>query len=71
MSVGSKTNIQDGVLIQSVKLSPKFRKIPSVIGNNVTIGHGAILTGVNIEDGAFIGIGAVLREGTKVYLPLV
>lgn len=44
--------------------------MPSVIGDNVTIGHGAVLTGVTIEDDAFIGIGAVLQPGTKVVQPL-
>ena len=66
VSVGRNTNIQDGVLIQSIKLLPTAQRLPSTIGADVTIGHGAVLTGVQIEDGAFIGIGAVLQEGTKV-----
>lgn len=66
ISVGRSTNIQDGVLIQSSKLSPEAKKLPLRIGDNVTIGHGAVLTGVQIEDSAFIGIGAVLQEGTQV-----
>lgn len=65
VSIGRNTNVQDGALIQSIKLFPKLKTLPSTIGQNVTIGHGAVLNGVDIEDGAFIGIGAILQEGTK------
>lgn len=63
--VGENSNLQDGVLVRSLRASPGSRNSGSVIGKNVTVGHGAVLHGVTIEDEAFIGIGSVLREGVK------
>lgn len=39
---------------------------PVVIGNNVSVGHGAILKGCTIGDNCLIGIGAVVSEGVEV-----
>ena len=66
IKVGSNTNLQDGVLVRSVKASPGSKSQGSTIGDNVTVGHGAVLNGVTIEDEAFIGIGAILQQGVKV-----
>ena len=66
MSVGDHTNLQDGVLVRTLRASPEGRKIGTTIGSRVTVGHGAVLNGVTVEDEAFIGIGAVLQEGVKV-----
>lgn len=52
--------------MRSVKASPGNTGQGSTIGDNVTIGHGAILNGVTIEDESFIGIGAILQQGVKV-----
>ena len=66
IKVGDNTNLQDGVLIRSVRATPGNKGVGSSIGNNVTIGHGAVLNGVTIEDEAFIGIGAILQQGVTV-----
>ena len=66
VSVGDHTNLQDGVLVRTLRASPEGRKIGTTIGSRVTVGHGAVLNGVTVEDEAFIGIGAVLQEGVKV-----
>lgn len=59
IDIGEETNIQDGVIIHPDKRM-------AVIGDRVTIGHGAILEGVYIEEEALIGIGAIILEGVKV-----
>ena len=39
---------------------------PTVIGDRVTVGHGAILHACTIEDGAFVGMGATIMDGAVV-----
>lgn len=58
--VGQRTNIQDGTIIH---LDPGK---PCLIGENVTIGHGAIIHGCIIEDQALISMGAVILSGAKI-----
>jgi carbonic anhydrase/acetyltransferase-like protein (isoleucine patch superfamily) len=60
IEVGSYTNIQDGSIVHVAD------EYPTIIGNNVTIGHGAIIHGCTIEDGAFIGMGAIILDGAVV-----
>ena len=57
--VGENTNIQDGTIIHGDKGEV-------IIGRNVTIGHRAVIHGCNIEDGALIGMGAVVLDGVVV-----
>ncbi len=58
--IGKRTNIQDAAIIHT---SPGF---PTVIGNDVTVGHGAIIHGTEIRDNSLIGMGAVLLDGCKI-----
>jgi len=58
--IGSRTNVQDGVIIHGDAGQDV------VIGNNVTIGHGTIIHGCVIEDGALIGMGAVVLDGAVI-----
>jgi carbonic anhydrase/acetyltransferase-like protein (isoleucine patch superfamily) len=58
--VGRRTNIQDGSILHA---DPGF---PCVIGDGVTIGHGAVVHGAAVEDGALIGIRAVVLNGCRV-----
>jgi carbonic anhydrase/acetyltransferase-like protein (isoleucine patch superfamily) len=60
--VGSETNIQDHSLV-SVGGS---RSAPTVLGNKVTVGHGAVLHACTVEDEAFVGMGATLLDGVVV-----
>jgi len=66
ISVGKNSNLQDGVIVRTMRASPRGSRCGSSIGDNVTVGHSAVLNGVTIEDEAFIGIGAVLQEGVTV-----
>jgi carbonic anhydrase/acetyltransferase-like protein (isoleucine patch superfamily) len=59
--VGRRTNIQDGTIVHVMNGTH-----PTAIGDEVTIGHGAILHGCTIEDQCLIGMGAILLNGAHV-----
>lgn len=58
--IGPRTNIQDGSILH-VDVDQ-----PLVIGADITVGHGAVLHGCRIGDGALIGIRAVVLNGAEV-----
>ena len=58
--IGCRTNIQDGAVIHMDK------EIPCLIGDDVTIGHGAILHSCTIGNEALIGMGAILLTGSTI-----
>ena len=55
--IGERSNIQDGCIIHLEN------DLPCIVGNDVTVGHGAILHGCTVEDGALIGMGAIILSG--------
>ena len=59
--VGARSNVQDGAVLHVT-----HETHPLVIGEGVVIGHGAILHGCTVEDGALIGIGARVLDGAVV-----
>ncbi|MEY3450237.1 MAG: hypothetical protein RL711_62 [Bacteroidota bacterium] len=59
--IGNKVNIQDGAIIHCTYL-----KCPTVIGNNVSIGHRAMVHGCTIEDNVLIGMGAIVMDNVYV-----
>lgn len=60
ISIGERTNIQDGCIIHG---DPG---LPVIIGNQVTLGHAAVVHGAVIEDEVLIGIGAVVLNGARI-----
>lgn len=58
--IGEETNVQDCCVIHTSK------NYPVVIGDRVTIGHGAIVHGCKIGDNALIGMGAIILNGAKI-----
>ena len=60
IEVGAGSNIQDGTVIHA---DPGF---PAVIGENVTVGHNAMIHGCHIGDGTLVGINAVVLNGARV-----
>ncbi|MYB64727.1 gamma carbonic anhydrase family protein [Candidatus Poribacteria bacterium] len=58
--IGCRTNIQDGTVIHMDK------DMPCLIGNDVTVGHGAILHSCAIDNEALIGMGAILLTGARI-----
>ncbi|KAI4327628.1 hypothetical protein L6164_020065 [Bauhinia variegata] len=66
ITIGSGTNIQDSSLVHVAKSNLSGKVLPTIIGDNVTIGHSAVLHGCTVEDEAFIGMGATLLDGVYV-----
>lgn len=60
ITVGENTNIQDGSVVH---ISEGY---PTIIGNNVTIGHKSIIHGCEIGDNTLIGMGSIVLDGAKV-----
>ncbi len=59
--IGERTNVQDGTVIHVTR-----RTGPTVIGNDVTIGHSALLHACTLEDACFIGMRATVMDGAVV-----
>lgn len=66
--IGKYTSIQDGALIHedSGRGSGLADGLPTVVGDCVTVGHGAILHACRVEDYALIGMGAIIMDGAVV-----
>lgn len=61
IKIGNKVNIQDGVVIHCT-----YQKHPTIIGDNVSIGHNAIVHGCTIHDNVLIGMGAIVMDNCVV-----
>jgi carbonic anhydrase/acetyltransferase-like protein (isoleucine patch superfamily) len=59
--IGARTNIQDLTLIHVMRDT-----FPTTIGDDVTVGHSAVIHGTTIEDRVLIGMGAVLLNGVHI-----
>ena len=59
--IGARTNIQDLTMVHVMRDTN-----PTVIGDNVTIGHGAVVHGCTIENRCLIGMGAILLNGCVI-----
>lgn len=59
--IGNKTNIQDGAVIHCT-----YQRASTTIGNNVSIGHNAIVHGCTVEDNVLIGMGAIVMDHAVV-----
>ena len=57
IKIGNKVNIQDGAVIHAT-----YKKSPTTIGNNVSIGHNAIVHGCTIHDNVLIGMGSIVMD---------
>ena len=59
--IGNKVNIQDAAIIHCT-----YQRAPTTIGNNVSIGHRAIVHGCTIHDNVLIGMGAIVMDHAVV-----
>jgi gamma-carbonic anhydrase len=59
--IGARTNVQDLTLVHVMRNTH-----PTVIGDDVTIGHSAVVHGCTIEDRCLIGMGAILLNGCRI-----
>ncbi len=60
ITIGSRSNVQDNAVIH------ESAGRPVTIGQNVSIGHGAIVHGATIEDNCLIGMGAIVLNGAVI-----
>jgi carbonic anhydrase/acetyltransferase-like protein (isoleucine patch superfamily) len=59
--MGNKVNIQDGAIIHCT-----YQRSKTVIGNNVSIGHNAIVHGCTVHDDVLIGMGAIVMDNAEI-----
>jgi len=62
IKIGNRVNIQDGAIIHCT-----YQKYPTNIGNNVSIGHHAMVHGCTIHDNVLIGMGSIVMDDCIVY----
>jgi carbonic anhydrase/acetyltransferase-like protein (isoleucine patch superfamily) len=60
--IGNKVNIQDGACIHCT-----YQKCGTTIGNNVSIGHHAIVHGCTVHDNVLIGMGAIIMDNAVIH----
>jgi carbonic anhydrase/acetyltransferase-like protein (isoleucine patch superfamily) len=60
IEIGARTSVQDNAVLHTTD------RIATVIGDDVTIGHGAVLEGCTIERGALVGMNAVVLHEAVV-----
>jgi carbonic anhydrase/acetyltransferase-like protein (isoleucine patch superfamily) len=59
--MGNKVNVQDGACIHCT-----YQKTKTVLGNNVSIGHNAMVHGCTVEDNVLIGMGAIVMDNCYI-----
>ena len=61
IKMGDKVNVQDGAVIHGT-----YQKAGTTIGNNVSIGHRALVHGCTIQDNVLIGMGAIVMDNAVI-----
>jgi carbonic anhydrase/acetyltransferase-like protein (isoleucine patch superfamily) len=61
IAIGRRTNVQDGTIVHVMQGTH-----PALIGNEVTIGHAAIVHGCTVLDRVLIGMGAIVLNGASI-----
>ncbi len=59
--LGNKVNVQDGAIIHCT-----YQKYGTTVGNNVSIGHNAIVHGCVIQDNVLVGMGAIVMDNALI-----
>jgi carbonic anhydrase/acetyltransferase-like protein (isoleucine patch superfamily) len=58
--IGAQTNLQDGAIVH---LADAY---PAIVGQRVTVGHGAIVHACRVDDEVLIGMGAIILDGAEI-----
>lgn len=61
IKMGNKVNVQDGAVIHCT-----YQKSPTTIGDNVSIGHNALVHGCTIKDNVLVGMGSIIMDDCVV-----
>ena len=61
IKLGNKVNIQDGAVIHCT-----YQKTKTILGNNVSVGHNAIVHGCTVHDNVLIGMGAIVMDNCEI-----
>lgn len=59
--LGNKVNVQDGAVLHAT-----YQKTKTIVGNNVSIGHNAIVHGCTVHDNVLIGMGAIVMDNAII-----
>jgi len=59
--LGNKVNIQDGAVIHCT-----YQKTKTILGNNVSVGHNAIVHGSLVHDNVLIGMGSIVMDNCEI-----
>lgn len=59
--IGARTNIQDNSVIHVTQ-----GRYACILGDEITVGHRAVVHGCTVGDGALVGIGAIVLDGARV-----
>ena len=59
--IGKRTNIQDGCIVHVAR-----NTLPTIVGDEVTVGHNAVLHACTIGNQVLVGMGAVVMDGAEV-----
>jgi carbonic anhydrase/acetyltransferase-like protein (isoleucine patch superfamily) len=61
IKMGNKVNIQDGAVIHAT-----YEKAATTLGNNVSVGHNALVHGCTVEDNVLIGMGSIVMDNCYI-----
>lgn len=61
IKMGNRVNVQDGAIIHGT-----FERAGTIIGDNVSIGHNALVHGCTINDNVLIGMGAIIMDNAVI-----
>ncbi|CAA6825913.1 MAG: carbonic anhydrase, family 3 [uncultured Thiotrichaceae bacterium] len=69
ITIGENTNIQDSCVLHVTHASSRTTPngIPLIIGNNITVGHKALLHACTIHDNCLIGMGSIVMDNATIH----
>jgi carbonic anhydrase/acetyltransferase-like protein (isoleucine patch superfamily) len=64
--IGARSNLQDGTIVHVEGPRPGTEGLPTLVGEDVLVGHMAILHGCVVEDRVFVGMGAIVMDECRI-----
>jgi len=61
ITIGNKVNIQDGAVVHCT-----YEKHPTILGDNVSVGHNTLIHGCDIKSNVLVGMGAIVMDGVII-----